>query len=52
MAYVDKGGYFKSITKWIKDGGSWYYIGADGYMLSNTTWNGYKFNDSGVCTNP
>ena len=39
-------------NQWIKDGGSWYYIGSNGYMLANTTWNGYRFNASGVCTNP
>ena len=43
-----------SMTKsqWIYTGGSWYYLDAEGYMLYNTTWNGYRFNDSGVCTNP
>ena len=41
---------------WIKDGGSWYYLDAQGYMLANTSRNiggkTYHFNASGVCTNP
>ena len=43
-----------SMTKnqWVLDGGKWYYLDANGYMLANTTWNGYRFNSSGVCTNP
>ncbi|MBQ9227773.1 MAG: C40 family peptidase [Eubacterium sp.] len=43
-------------TGWIKDGGKWYYLNASGAMLANTSQKignkTYKFNASGVCTNP
>ena len=43
-------------TGWIKSGGKWYYMESSGAMLANTSKkiNGktYKFNSSGVCTNP
>ncbi len=47
-----------SMTKsaWVLDGGKWYYCDASGYMLSNTSRRignkTYRFNASGVCTNP
>ena len=49
--WLDKEGSMTK-SKWIYTGGSWYYLDAQGYMLANTTWNGYHFNASGVCTNP
>ncbi len=43
-------------TGWVKSSGKWYYMDASGAMLANTSKkiNGktYKFNGSGVCTNP
>ena len=47
-----------SMTKsaWVKDGGKWYYLDGNGYMVANKTLKignkTYKFNASGVCTNP
>ena len=43
-------------NSWVKSGGYWYYFNSSGAMLANTSQkiNGktYKFNASGVCTNP
>ncbi|MBP3381803.1 MAG: hypothetical protein J6L00_04060 [Clostridia bacterium] len=43
-------------SKWVKDGGSWYYCDASGYMVANKSMKignkTYHFNASGVCTNP
>ena len=47
-----------SMTKnaWVNDGGSWYYLDGEGYMLTGTSQyiggKTYYFNASGVCTNP
>ncbi len=36
-------------NEWYDDNGKWYYMGADGYMLTNTTTpDGYKVNAEGV----
>ena len=44
------------VTGWVKSGGKWYYMDASGAMLANTSKKignkTYKFNASGVCTNP
>lgn len=43
-------------TGWLKSGGSWYYLESSGKMLANTSRKigskTYRFNSSGVCTNP
>ena len=43
-------------SKWVKDAGKWYYLDGNGYMLANTSQKignkVYRFNASGVCTNP
>lgn len=47
-----------SMTKndWVYDGGNWYFLDDDGYMIYNTSryikGKEYRFNSSGVCTNP
>lgn len=52
--YFESGGAMK--TGWLKSGGKWYYFESSGAMLANTsrTIGGktYRFNSSGVCTNP
>ena len=52
--YMKKGGV--CTLGWKKIGGKWYYFDSHGPMLSNTTrvidGKNYKFNKSGVCTNP
>ena len=44
------------VSDWVFDGGSWYYLDAEGYMLYSTSRNIngkiYRFNASGICTNP
>jgi lactocepin len=38
-------------SQWVQDGGKWYYIDANGYMVTGTQKiNGktYKFNSNGV----
>ncbi|MDF2566689.1 MAG: lytA 4, partial [Oscillospiraceae bacterium] len=53
--YVDKSGVMLT-SKWIKSSGKWYYVDAKGVMLANTSKKigkkTYKFNKTGVCTNP
>ena len=52
--------YFQSsgamATGWLKLDGKWYYLDADGVMLASTSRKigskVYRFNASGVCTNP
>ena len=43
-------------TGWLYDGGSWYYLESSGAMLASTSQSiggkTYRFNASGVCTNP
>ena len=43
-------------TGWLKSGGKWYYLDSSGAMLTSTSRKigkkTYKFNASGVCTNP
>ena len=52
--YFESSGAMK--TGWLKSGGKWYYLKADGSMAANTSLKigkkTYKFNVSGVCTNP
>ena len=52
--YFDASGAMK--TGWLKSGGKWYYLDSSGAMLANTSRKignkTYKFNSSGVCTNP
>ncbi len=44
------------VTGWLKDGRDWYYLDSGGAMLANTSrkidGKVYRFNTSGVCTNP
>ncbi len=36
-------------SQWVKDGGCWYYLGADGVLLTNTTTpDGYRVNENGI----
>ena len=42
--YVNK----KAVKNWKKIAGVWYYFNQDGTMLSNTVFNDYLFNKSGV----
>ena len=38
-------------SAWIEDGGRWYYVGADGKLLTDTvTPDGYHVDANGVCT--
>lgn len=43
-------------TGWLYDSGKWYYLESSGAMLANTSQRiggkTYRFNSSGVCTNP
>lgn len=52
--YFDNSGTMK--TGWLKYDGSWYYLSSNGSMVVSTTvrisGKNYKFNSSGVCTNP
>ena len=52
--YFESGGAMK--TGWLKLDGKWYYLDADGVMLASTSRKigskVYRFNASGVCTNP
>lgn len=52
--FFNRGGDMK--TGWLKSGGKWYYFESSGAMLANTSRKmgnkTYKFNASGVCTNP
>ncbi len=58
--YFDKNGYeaYMMATGWMKIKGKWYYFDEDknGAMLANTSKKigskTYRFNSSGVCTNP
>ncbi len=35
--------------RWIQDGGAWYYLSADGKLLTNgTTPDGYRVNEYGI----
>ena len=38
----------KPVTKWKQIQGKWYYFDKDGNRLSNTTFDGYAFNNDGV----
>ena len=38
----------KPVTKWKQIQGKWYYCDKDGNRLSNTTFDGYAFNNDGV----
>ncbi len=53
--YLDASGRMK-VNAWLLDGGKWYYLDGNGYMLANTSrrigGKTYRFNASGVCTNP
>ena len=53
--YLDANGSMTK-SKWVEDGGKWYYCDASGYMVADTSLKigdkTYKFNASGVCTNP
>lgn len=36
-------------NRWVEDGGSWYYLGDDGVLLTNTTTpDGYKVDENGI----
>ncbi len=52
--YFETSGAMK--TGWLKYDGSWYYLDSNGAMVTSTTvrisGKNYKFNSSGVCTNP
>ena len=52
--YFNKSGAMQ--TGWLKLSGKWYYLNSNGSMVANTSKKigkkTYKFNASGVCTNP
>ena len=46
--FEDTSGWYAS-NQWQKIDGSWYYFGGDGYMLTDTTIDGYYIDANGVC---
>ena len=46
--YEDTSGWYAS-NQWQKINGLWYYFGGDGYMLTDTTIDGYYVDANGVC---
>lgn len=47
--YFRPSGGYAVKSGWVQDGGNWYYLGADGVLLTNTTTpDGYQVNGDGI----